>query len=185
MQNMRVKSQVGNHCCVGRQNFIYSDRMAKAEVHYSTTSTKFFPSSQHNSSIVFTNCTWQIIRDRTLSTVASETGIISEFPTLRIIDTVSNHSLLHIIQSRTIKILTFGSGWSKNISNITTKETGMISTWSHKWRIQNEKTNLLSLYNETELQEKLWARILFYFAGDIALHVYPYCCLRLAGYLHL
>lgn len=147
---------------------------------------KILSSFQHNSSIVFTNCTWQIIRDRTLSTAASETWIISEFPTLRIIDTVSNHSLLHIIQRRTIKILlAFGSGWSKNVSNITTKETGMFSTWSHKWSIQNEKTNLQSLYNETELSVKLWARILFYFAGDIALHVYPYCCLRLAGYLHL
>lgn len=129
-------------------------------------------------------------RDRTLSTAASKTWIISVFPTLRIIDTVSNHSLFHIIQSRTIKMLpAFGSGQSKNISTITTKETGMFSTRSHKWRIQNEKRNLQSLYNETELLSWVealgWGFVLFYFAGDIALHVYPCYSLRLAGYLHL
>lgn len=151
-----------NHCCALRREFIYSDWMAKSEVCYSKISAQnslLLP--QHHSNIVFTNCTWQIIRDRTLSTTASATWIIAVFPTLRIISTISNHSLLHIRQCRKKIYSMCLVQVTKIVSNITTNYTGIFSTWSQKWRVQNEKSNLQRVYTMRQnycLLWKLWAR---------------------------
>lgn len=100
IQDIGVKSQMENHCCTVQWKFIYSDWMAKSEVRYSKTSTQYFPSPPPSFQYCIYKFIRQIIQDRTLPTTVSATWIIAVFSTLRIISTISNHSLLYIMQCR-------------------------------------------------------------------------------------
>lgn len=139
-----------NHCCAVRWKFIYSGWMAKSEAHYSKTSIPSPPT-------LFWYCIYKLqmadnTRWKIIYYCQCNMNCCSISHTKDHQHHIKSLPAQHNTMQEKKRIPRVWIKAVKNASKMTTKYTGVFSTWSHKWRVQNKKTETCEEFIQ-------WARI--------------------------